>query len=406
MSTELETPRSRRRGRLGLLAVLVVGASLLTWANLSRGGPAVPQHPENPREQGSRALAQVLEAEGVEVTVVTTDAALSRTSVEKGTTLLVTSTGELGTSTYASVREARQRAGATVLVSPTQLALDELRVGARVGSATGGTTEAGCDLELARDLSLDGSGPTYEPLGAPVSVDHDTCFTTGSGAELPGLLLRIGSTFALGAADTMTNDRIDEADNAALLLRLLGSNPRLVWYVADADDLDVTDTRADSAALSALLPGWLVPALILVGAGLAALLLWRGRRFGPLVVEPLPVTVPADETEASRGRLYRAAKDPQHAADALRADARARWRERLGLSPGTTHADLAVQVHSRLRSTEAHASLTQEEVAGLLHDGPVPDDRSLVALAARLHDLLPAPTAETDTSPTERKDPR
>ena len=67
-----------------------------------------------------------------------------------------------------------------------------------------------------------------------------------------------------------------------------------------------------------------------------ALLVWRSRRLGALASEPLPVVVKAIETTRSRGRLYRKAGDRDHAAGALRAAARVRAAERLGLGTSRT----------------------------------------------------------------------
>ena len=90
------------------------------------------------------------------------------------------------------------------------------------------------------------------------------------------------------------------ADNAAVALRLLGQRGRLVWYVPDLRDVAAGDTGSSAAQL----PAGLVPALWLLAVAVLATMLWRGRRLGPLVVEPLPVVVKAVESTQGRGRLY------------------------------------------------------------------------------------------------------
>lgn len=370
------------RGWVGLVLGLLLGAGLLTWANLDRAGSLDPLHPENPREDGARAVARVLADRGVEVTVVESRSALERSTVDGGTTLVVTGAGELGTSTYSSLADVVDEAGTTVLVAPMPGALEGLDLPFTPGSPVGGELEAGCDLPVVSGLVVDAAGPTYRPDGGD-GGDTATCFRSGTGAELPGLLARSGTVHVLGGSSLLTNDRVDEADNAAVALRLLGQHPRLVWYVPTADDLAVGDVRADAGALEDVLPRWLVPALLLLGAAATTALLWQGRRFGPLVVEPLPVEVRADETEASRGRLYRQARDPQHAADTLRAEARARWREHLGLPASAPVPALAERVAAHVGGPEP------AEVLALLADGPVGDDGSLVRLAAGLARLDP-----------------
>ena len=182
----------------------------------------------------------------------------------------------------------------------------------------------------------------------------------------------------LGAGQALSNDQVLRADDAAVALRMLGQDDRLVWYVPTLDDL-VGD---DGVSLATLLPDWLRPALWLTAISAIALLLWRARRLGPLATEPLPVVVKAIETTRSRGRLYRKAGDRAHAAAALRSAARIRAADRLGLGP---HADTDAIVRDLAR----HTGLPLEEVELLLGpSAPVPaTDHDLITLANRLAEL-------------------
>ena len=114
----------------------------------------------------------------------------------------------------------------------------------------------------------------------------------------------------------MSNGLIDDEGNAALTLRVLGSTPTLVWYQPTAEDLAVTSGPVDPRSL---LPGFVDPLMfwLLVTALIA--ILWRSRRLGPLVTEPLPVVVRSAETAAGRARLYQdAGADPPPAHDPRR----------------------------------------------------------------------------------------
>ncbi len=114
----------------------------------------------------------------------------------------------------------------------------------------------------------------------------------------------------------------------------------------------------------------------MAGAAVVALLLWRARRLGPLVTEPLPVTVKAIETTRSRGRLYRKSGDRPHAARALRRAARSALAERLHL-PSTVPLDALV------RDVARRTGRPVEQVAALLHpDAAEPaTDHDLITLA-------------------------
>jgi hypothetical protein len=179
----------------------------------------------------------------------------------------------------------------------------------------------------------------------------------------------------LGATALLRNDEITRADAAAVVLRLLGGNERVVWYHATFDDLPVHEAPGDP-----LLPRWLTPMLVLLAGAALGLIAWRGRRLGPLSVEPLPVQVRAVEATQSRGRLYRRVRDQEHAASALRDGTLARLSARLGL-PHAAPVDAVVAVLS------ARTGRPNGELRELLADRPVTDDRELVALAAELTEL-------------------
>ncbi len=364
------------RGWVLLALVVLVGTVLLTVANLDRAGSTEPLHPQNPAEDGTRAVARVLEQQGVAVEVVDSDAELRGAAVDDGTTLVVTTTGQLGTSTYPALREASAAAATTVLLAPPAAVLDALGLRASTGSTIGGDLGAECDLPLLEGLTLSGGGTTYSV------PDGTACFRAGPGAELPGLVASTGDTWLVGAPGALTNAAVRDADNAAVALRVLGRHPRVVWYDATADDLLPGDIRADAGTLDQVLPDWLRPSLLLLVVALLVALLWTGRRFGPLVVEPLPVVVRADEAEASRGRLYHAARDRGHAAEALRADARARLGARASLPP-TASVDALCDDLARRPGSPDRATLR-----ALLDDGPVADDPALVRLATDLARLL------------------
>ncbi|UUZ57840.1 DUF4350 domain-containing protein [Nocardioides sp. B-3] len=89
MSGWLRRNRSTLVIGLGTLAALVV-------AVLLSGGPrtGADHDPENPGARGARALARVLEDQGVEVDVVRSAAALEDRSLDADTTVVVTSPGE------------------------------------------------------------------------------------------------------------------------------------------------------------------------------------------------------------------------------------------------------------------------------------------------------------------------
>lgn len=342
----------------GILLVLVVVSVLTRDAARFQD----PLDPRNPGRDGAQAVARVLADHGVPVDVVRGQQALLDTPVGSGTTLVVTNPGALGTSTLARMREHAQDAGAVVVVGEGGLLGDLFDLG--TGGSTNGTVDAGCDVTLADGLAV-------RPRGA-TALTADGCFGSGEDA----LLVQRGDAWLLSAPEILTNEHVLDADNAALALRLLGQHERVVWYVADSADT----AASDGVSIGGLLPRWFGPALLLVLASLAAMLLWRARRFGPLVTEPLPVVVRAVESTQSRGRLYRRAGDREHAAAVLTEATRRRLLEVLRLPRHTPTPTLAAAVAAR-------TGRDPRAVHDLLTASVVPKDTRLVELGQQLIDL-------------------
>ena len=367
-STERGPGRWRRHRATLVVGAGAVAAVVVVLLVGDRPATSGPLDPDNPSGDGARAVARVLADQGVDVRVARGADALDDERLDEATTVLVTSTYLLGHSTTERLLDAL--AGADLVVAEpepgvvTALGLDAH--GSTV--APGGERSARCSDPLLSGLEIDVDVATEYPTAAG-------CFTGDRGHLVARP--RDGLTL-LGASALLTNDQVLRADNAAVALRLLGQHDRLVWYVPEVGDL-VGD---DGVSLRTLLPDWVLPGVWLLGATVVALLLWRVRRLGPLVTEPLPVTVKAIETARSRGRLYRKAGDRAHAAAVLRGGARARAAARLGsgqrVDPETLVHDVARHTGRPLAEVEALLSPT----------APAPaTDQDLVRLADQLAEL-------------------
>lgn len=359
----------RHRGALLIGAAVVV--SLLVAVLLGGDGRSGERlDPDNPGSAGGQAVARVLEDQGIRVEVVRDAAALDQAldaGDPGGTTVLVTSSDRLGTSTTQRLLDA---------LSGARLVLTE---------PTGATLEtAGLDIEslptpMPEPVEARCTDTGLAPLDdLSVQVDVAEAYSTSTGC----FPLDSGSALApagpdrmlLGAGGLLENDQVLRADNAAVALRLLGQDERLVWYVPSLEDL----RGEDGVTLGSLLPPWLVPAVWSAGLALLGLALWRGRRLGALAVEPLPVAVRAVETTEGRGRLYHRSGDRAHAAAVLRAHARDRAARSLRLS--------GVDDEALVRAVADHLDRPHAEVDRLLGPDAAPptDDAALVHLASEL----------------------
>ncbi len=368
-----ERPSLRQRARWWLVvgAAVLVAVLVATWAAQNDAEYSEPLDPQNPGPDGAQALAQVLGDEGVDVTIARSRSELHRADIDGRTTVVVTGSEMLAASTARDLlRETRK--AQLVVVDPPYFLLEQL------GSSL--TTVSGEADEVTADCTSGYDGPDLE--GLSLSVDTATGFDAGAGCFASGgtlLLADDGDTLFFGAGEALTNDQVLRDDNAAVALRLLGQDERLVWYVPSYDD------AADDEVVSiwSFAPSWLQPALWLTTLAVLALAVWRFRRLGPLSREPLPVVVRAVETARSRGRLYRRGNDRAHAAGALRAAARRRLAARLRLGRGAESAAVVDAVAHLL-------DRPRDEIDALLgeHARAPATDAELVQLAQTLTRLM------------------
>jgi Domain of unknown function (DUF4350) len=382
------SPQTRRHRRwLGpVIVALLLVASPLAVTALNRGA----QHntdaldPANPGYSGARALARVLSDHGVTVIVVRSERELLDQTLDQTTTVAITVTSKLSGRTARRAMSHAVSAAGLVLLDPDPEVIQGM--GLPVSSHLADLTDvaAGCrGTDLGADFRLASADLAYVPnlpklpkLPTAGGSSATTCFPDkidGGGAmiTLPAAAGRPPVTL-LGSESLITNGVILEADNAAIALRLFGHTDRLVWYVPSIADL----TAADSPSRS-LAPGWFRPGLVLGTSAVVLLCLWRGRRLGRLVTEPLPVVVRAVETTESRGRMYRKSRDRTRALAVLQQATRKRLASYLGLSASSALSSVAA-------ASAAVSGRDYLEVLHLLGSPVAPDDSTLLKLANTL----------------------
>ena len=371
------TARSRvgarwRRARpavvlLSLLVLVPLAGVLLTPP--TSGGALDPRSAD---PTGSRAVAQVLLRQGVEVVPVeTVDAAVD--AAGPGATLVVVDSEVLAPDRLTALAATPAD---LVLVEPDGPVLAELAPSlAPAGVADPAVRAAACPDPDARAAASALAGGFL----VRASGDATVCFPdpddpgTGSYAvtTADNRTVRV-----LGQGDVLTNEHLDEEGNAALALRTLGAQPRLVWLMAHP-----LDTSADQdVSTSDLLPSWVPWAGLWLAVVGALAVLWRGRRLGPLVEEPLPVVVRSAETAEGRAALYRAAAARDRAAAVLRAACLRRVAPALGLPPSARPQEVV--------AAAARATGRRPDAVAALLLGPAPvDGAALTALADDLDAL-------------------
>jgi hypothetical protein len=293
------------------LPLIITG--LVTF-NLRPAPDPTPYAITNPGMDGSRALAQVLRQQGVNVIAAKT------------------------------LRQALALAGpqtTLAIVGPQPIASWQIdRLTACEADLVLGGVEANVRIDLVA-------------AGVTVEILPDLAALTNAGV----------------AADGQT---------AAHIIRSLGQHQRLVWYIAQWEPED--QSAAGLPGVWQLLPPPAGPIAVQLLIAAAAVAWWRGRRFGRLVPENLPVAVPAAQTAEGRGRLYRRARAYGHTAAGLRAGSLSRLGLQLGFSSSTPPAAIIERVAQVVKAPPA-------QIGACLLGQPPSSETELVQLANDLAGL-------------------
>lgn len=369
-----------RRGSATLVTAIALALLAAVAVTIMRGSYRDgPLEPDAPTPQGSRAVVRVLEDLGTDVEVRrhTQDAA---EQLRAGSTVLVTDPGRLSSAQLEALQDARaDGSGRLVLLRPDAITLgyfpstispaDALRERERF------TADADCGAAAfgARSAAVLGEESEISPSRLYRSGAGASCF----GRDGAGLVAVDEDLIVLGSPDVLTNQGVGEADDSALALNLLGADGELTWYIPSA-----ADPMAGTGGQSLLdrLPPWAGPVAGWLVLSCALLVLALFPRLGPVVVEPLPVAVRAQELVLGRARMLQRARASSTAAASLRAAAAARLADRLGLRRATG-------LDALLAALAPHTRRSPAQLRELLADAPVRTDGELVRLASDLDDL-------------------
>jgi hypothetical protein len=375
----------RWRAPAATVAIILLGG--LVIAMLTASPAATGQlDPRDVGPAGAHALAALLTGQGKHVSRVDTVTAALAQSRAPGTAVVIADPGQLASSSLPKLAAAPAD---LLIIAPTRDALAGLVPGVTLaavaavasypprcswpGARLAGPADMGGLLLRSparggwRCYPVGNAAGTRPGQGAPPRTGYASLVRYQRGGRV---------ITVLGTGTPLTNHDLGSNGNAALALNLLAGDSRIVWLMPGP----VASAGAGSRSVYGLVPRpvYLVIAEIAVALVLAAL--WRMRRFGPLVFEPLPVVVRASETAEGHARLYRSRRARDRAATALRAAAVARITARTG-QPQTAPPEAICRELAR------RTGRGEGQIHAMLF-GPVPgDDAGLVKLANDLDAL-------------------
>ncbi|MFI7212093.1 DUF4350 domain-containing protein [Micromonospora maritima] len=401
-------PRRRRHRLLvplGSAVLLIVATLVLHAVDQPDPDERAFLSPVATGDDGGSRLAEALRAQGVPVRRETDVVAALRTARGAPSTLFVPAPDLVHPDTLADLA-ALPPGSRLVLVDPSRRVLVELRAPAEP------TTRRWATRAVPPDRG-DATCRLPEALRAgTAAVDHQR-YAGPEGADrcYGDALLRIPSgteVVLVGSSDPFRNDRIAEWGNEDLATGLLGGGRPLVWLdlpgpapaptrsrvpgeretgappTGSGPDRTERPDRADPPRrdnpLWAAFPQWFWAILVQLAVAGLLVVLWRARRLGPPVAEPLPVTVRSAETVRGRARLYRRAGARDTVAATLRRAALDRILPRLNLPPDTPDDEVAARIAAAAGADPGH-------VTDLLYGSEPGDDRELLALSRDLDTL-------------------
>ncbi|NUL46356.1 hypothetical protein F7P69_14295 [Cellulosimicrobium funkei] len=374
-----------------VLAALLL---LVALPSMLRQNPDTRQlSPSSPAPNGGQAVVRVLQAQGITVhPAESLEEALTLANQHPQATVLFHDASDhlpaAGLDRLSEEIAPERR----VLVEPGFQALGALAPAvSQAGQVPDGdplVSGPGCGLAMGQEAqSVMASGRAYRGAGA------QACFpvpgtASGSTTEAAHAVLETtDGTVVIGQRGVFANESADDEGHSALALWSLGQSSDVVWYLPGLADVAI---EPGPPTIDQLLPDWVRPAGIWLLLCLAVLMLWRGRRHGPLAVEPLPVIVPASETAVGRARLYERSGQHGSAARALRSGTLVRLSRVLRLGHG---ASVEAVVTAAARTTGQDAI----QVAAVLDVSHVTTARELVAAGRTLLDLEDAVHAALTT---------
>lgn len=381
-----------------IAGLVVLLAAIVGFLAQAGGQETRPLHWESSAPAGGRAVTEVLEAQGIEVSTTESFDEAVALAAGSDTTLLVYDPE------FALAAEHRQRLRSTAVGAGAPLVVVEpgtdvtdwspgVQQAHQTAAGPGGPAPLApdCTWETAQRAGTVTDAPErYSALGTP-GTEVTVCYHHPWDQAGYGAVTReahAGTTITvLGSPQWLSNEELDAAGNAALALGALGERDALVYYYATPGDaaLGGEDEELLGPTFD-LVPAWFwVVLLWLIPLGLAAML-WRGRRFGPLAVERLPVVVPPVETVLGRAGILQRAGARDSALHTLRTAALLRLASRLSLPPHSRTPEICAAVAARTGRDPA-------EVSWLLAGAAPRSDAELTAIATAIA------TLESEVSP-------
>ena len=358
---------NERRSRVGFGVAVMCGLLIVAWAAGRPPEDGAPLDPRSSGQFGARGLVLFLEEMGATVT-------LSSTGPVPDTDVVLVLSDRMNESTQDEIIDWVGEGGTLVVADPSSFLSGPLADEAGgLGDLLEGDLERGdCDITALADVDdIEAPAASFyavPPAGASCFGDREDAYIVSAGE-------RAGTVVSIGSPTPFLNDALDEGDHAVLAGALLAPQAGTHVTIMEAPPPgEGDDTLGD------LIADGVKAALVQLALAFLVYALFRARRLGRPVPEPLPVQIAGSELVVAVGELIQQSGDPGRAAVVLREDTRRTLARRLGLPVDADPVLVAEAVASRL-------GRDRDTIIDLLTLGSVTDEAALMDLAHALESI-------------------
>lgn len=396
------TTKRKKTGMILLVSLIVVAwLAVMVWVALQPERTEGSLGIDDKTSHGAAAITSVLEEHSISVrpaqSVTQLESELRRNP--DATVLFHDKHQAMETASFERLEEladlvpADQRVFAGVTASQQDYLVDGIDHTANMNFIDELAATDQCRLDAAREA---GSISSIRQ-GVVLTDDAQGCFrvvddSMGEPEHVYAFAETANGSIVFADWRMLTNAGLYQNGTATLALWSLGRADSVIWFQPDFQ----LDPDSDGQLSPVQLPDWARMGIVWAVIATGIWLLYRARRTGPIIIEPLPAEVPAAETTVGRGRMYAKAKHHRHALTMLQQASRARLARLLQL--GAQASSDAVLAETAKQLGRPLAELRQ------LYDPPAGDisAQQFVTWANQLHDLehqvrhrFTAPTKES-----------
>ena len=297
---------------LVLVAVLLMASAAITLTSAERDERR-SGHYDSFAADGTHAYAKLLEDHGAKLKKTDNFDTAVEAAAKPDTTVVVINPDDISVDSRQKMTAAAQKGGHVILSAPYDMGgwgntihpTEEFAAPDDFAESR----EPACDYPTARK-----AGPVSAPFNHYYSTQKDSVkcyYRPDMGKQASGLVqapVGKGTMTVMGNSSWIANDQIALHGNASLVMGLVADADSVVLFWPNPNDFIDSDIQETQD----FVPQWVYFAVLWIGVLTLVALLWRGRRFGPLAAEHLPVTVPAKETVTGHaGLLQRAGARPE-----------------------------------------------------------------------------------------------